>query len=133
LIAGRVGWIQCEFGQETFARRVTGGDLFEFKQVSSPGIGIFMMRSRCGSYQRRARSRSTGHSEYRRLPNVSTNLCQSSPARGGVGRPASAAIEFYVFDMLASDGDDLRKLPLTMPRVTPTSRVTCRNGCVMAR
>ena len=30
------------------------------------------MRSRCGSYQRRARSRSTGHSEYRRLPKVST-------------------------------------------------------------
>src|SRR6202051_4837842 len=50
------------------------------------------MRSRCGSYQRRARSRSRGHSEYRRLPKVSTKPFQSSPARGGVGMPASAAI-----------------------------------------
>jgi hypothetical protein len=50
------------------------------------------MRSRCGSYQRRARSRSTGHSEYRRLPNASTKAFQSSPERGGVGMSASAVI-----------------------------------------
>src|SRR5258707_1014818 len=48
------------------------------------------MRSRCGSYQRRARSRPDDHSEYRRFPTVTTKSAQASPARGGEGSAQSA-------------------------------------------
>ena len=51
------------------------------------------MRSRCGSYQSRARSRSGG--PFRivgELPTVSTKAFQSSPARGGAACSQSAAI-----------------------------------------
>src|SRR4029077_9726505 len=40
-------------------------------------------------YQRRARSRSEGHSEYRKFPIVPTKVVQSSPVRGGDGRVQS--------------------------------------------
>ena len=48
LVAGRVGRIQSEFGQETLARRIPGGDLLELEQICSPRFGIFMntMRAR---------------------------------------------------------------------------------------
>jgi bifunctional non-homologous end joining protein LigD len=34
-----------------------------------------------------------------------------------------AVVQFYAFDMLVSDGDDLRKLPLTMRKANLTRRV----------
>ena len=33
---------------------------------------------------------------------------------GCIRRRHDAEVEFYAFDMLVSDGEDLRKLPLTM-------------------
>src|SRR5438105_15675279 len=42
LVARRVRRIQCEFGQEAFARRISGGDLLELDQVSPPRFGVFM-------------------------------------------------------------------------------------------
>src|SRR5437762_1083237 len=42
LVAGRVGRIQRELGQEAFARRISGSDLLELEQVSAPGLGVFM-------------------------------------------------------------------------------------------
>ena len=92
LVAGGVGRIQREFGEEAFARRISGGDLLSWSKSARRVSASSWMRSRCGSYQRRARSRSTGHSECRRLPKVSTKPLQLSPARGGVGMPVSAAI-----------------------------------------
>jgi bifunctional non-homologous end joining protein LigD len=40
-------------------------------------------------------------------------------------RRHDAEVEFYAFDMLVSDGDDLRKLPLSM-RKTNLSRLLAR-------
>src|SRR3954454_3788511 len=42
LVAGRVGRIQRELGQEAFARRISGSDLLELEQISPPGLGVFM-------------------------------------------------------------------------------------------
>src|SRR5207237_2347886 len=42
LVAGRIGRIQRELGQEAFPRRISGSDLLELEQVGPPGLGIFM-------------------------------------------------------------------------------------------
>ena len=42
-------------------------------------------------------------------------------------RRHDAEVEFYAFDMLVSDGEDLRKLPLSM-RKTNLSRLLARRG-----
>src|SRR5258708_31382914 len=42
LVAGGVGWIEREFGEETFARRVSARDLFELDQIGAAAIGILM-------------------------------------------------------------------------------------------
>jgi hypothetical protein len=42
LIAGCVRRIQREFGQETFASRISGGDRFQLEQISPARLGILM-------------------------------------------------------------------------------------------
>jgi len=44
----------------------------------------------------------------------------------GLARSEDAEVEFYAFDCLASDGDDLRKLPLSM-RKTNLARLLSRH------
>src|ERR1700730_11436615 len=65
----------------------------QLDQIGVTGAGIFM-RSRCGSYQRRARSSSAGHPARPafRSVTVSTKAVQTAPARGGDGAAASAPI-----------------------------------------
>jgi hypothetical protein len=42
LVAGRVGRIQRELGQEALARRISGSNLLKLQQVSLTGLGILM-------------------------------------------------------------------------------------------
>ena len=42
LVAGRVGRIERQFGEEALARRIAAGDLFELDQVGAAGLGIFV-------------------------------------------------------------------------------------------
>src|SRR4051812_25588719 len=42
LVAGRIGGIQGELGQEAFARRISRGDLFELEQVSPTSFSVFV-------------------------------------------------------------------------------------------
>jgi hypothetical protein len=42
LIAGWVGWIQCEFGQETLARWIATGDLLEPDEIGASNVGVFL-------------------------------------------------------------------------------------------
>ena len=48
-----------------------------------------------------------------------------SDFNGRHSRKHDAEVEFYAFDMLVSDGEDLRKLPLTM-RKTNLHRLLAR-------
>ena len=57
-------------------------------------------------------------------------MAQSRPGRAsskfqGTGQRHDTEVEFYAFDMLVSDGDDLRKLPLSM-RKTNLARLLAR-------
>jgi bifunctional non-homologous end joining protein LigD len=52
-------------------------------------------------------------------------LTGESDFNGLHSRRHDAEVEFYAFDMLASDGEDLRKLPLTM-RKTKLARLLAR-------
>src|ERR1700733_16039679 len=62
------------------------------------------MRSRCGSYQRRARSRSTGHSEYRRLPKVSTKSFQRLATHADLGEAGCEAVVGRIVILLDPGG-----------------------------
>jgi hypothetical protein len=42
LVAGRIGRIERQLGEEALARRIAAGDLFELDQVGAPGLGIFV-------------------------------------------------------------------------------------------
>jgi len=44
-------------------------------------------------------------------------------------RKHDVEVEFYAFDMLVADGDDLRKLPLSMPAQTSRAGALCQLRC----
>ena len=93
LVAGRVGRIERQLGQESFARWIAGGDLLELEQVSPPRLGVVVdaveMRfvPEAGALEIGRPVRVA-----RDLPKVSTKAGQSSPARGGARMLARAAI-----------------------------------------
>ena len=88
LVAGGVGRIERQFGQETLARADTrrrSAQAAPDRPAASTASS--WMRSRCGSYQSRASSNSAGQPSCRP---ASAGACrrspaQSSPARGGGG------------------------------------------------
>lgn len=96
MVAGCVRRIQGEFGQETFSRRISGGDLFELEQISLAGLGISWMRSRYGSYQKRAAFEING--PFR----ISSRLIPSSRLQSAVASRHRPEIDYAVFSPAGS-------------------------------
>src|SRR5260370_1145541 len=42
LVAGRVRWVERQFGEEALARWIAARDLFELDQVGAPGLGVIV-------------------------------------------------------------------------------------------
>ncbi len=86
LVAGGVGRVERQLGQEALARGIAGGDLLELEQVGG-GCGVLVDAFQCGSYHARTRSISAGQPARRRAsPRASpTKPGQSAAARAGGG------------------------------------------------
>jgi hypothetical protein len=70
------------------------------------------------------RGRKTGNERRALTPNVDEMSCKpdhetSSKTDGGLrSRQHNDEVQFYAFDVLSTDGDDLRKLPLSMRKAS---------------
>ena len=94
LVAGGVGRIERQLGQEALARRIAGGDLLELEQIGAARLGVLVdaLEMRLVPEPRAFELGRPAGTAVRSSPTASTKAVQSSPARGGAGASASAAI-----------------------------------------